>query len=314
MSFNLPNGKALFSKLNLAFSTQKVGLVGNNGVGKSTLIKLIARELHPSNGSIQIDGTVAYIQQNPSFNPELTVAKLLGYEEKLNALNRIEQGSTDPDNFVILNDDWLIKEKLVRELTMFDLDKLSPLSHLSTLSGGELTKLMLTKAFLSNADFLLLDEPTNHLDSHACKKLYEAILKWQSGLIVVSHDRALLNLMDEIAELSSLGLSRFGGNYNAYKEQKDCLVDAKQHQLLEAKNSLEKIKRSILACTLKSSNPPKLLILDEPTNHLDLNSMKSIESTLKNYQGAMIVISHDQTFLESIAIERIIYAPFKSIN
>jgi ATPase subunit of ABC transporter with duplicated ATPase domains len=69
--------------------------------------------------------------------------------------------------------------------------------------------------------------------------------------------------------------------------------------------------RALLTCTLKSSNPPQLLILDEPTNHLDLNSMKSIESVLKNYQGAMIVISHDQTFLKSIAIERTIYAPFK---
>ncbi|MBX3710137.1 MAG: ABC-F family ATP-binding cassette domain-containing protein [Gammaproteobacteria bacterium] len=72
--------------------------------------------------------------------------------------------------------------------------------------------------------------------------------------------------------------------------------------------------RALLACTLKSSNPPQLLILDEPTNHLDLNSMKSIESALKNYQGAMIVISHDQSFLESIGIERIIYAPFKSAD
>jgi ATPase subunit of ABC transporter with duplicated ATPase domains len=70
--------------------------------------------------------------------------------------------------------------------------------------------------------------------------------------------------------------------------------------------------RALLACILKSSHPPQLLILDEPTNHLDLSSMKNIESALKNYQGAMIVISHDQTFLESIAIERIIYAPFKS--
>ena len=70
--------------------------------------------------------------------------------------------------------------------------------------------------------------------------------------------------------------------------------------------------RALLACILKSSQPPQLLILDEPTNHLDLNSIKNIQSALKNYQGAMIVISHDQTFLESIAIERIIYAPFKS--
>lgn len=525
MSFNLPNGKALFSRLNLAFARQKVGLVGNNGIGKSTLIKLIAGELLPSSGSIQINGTVAHLQQNPLFDPELTVAKILGHENKLNALQRIEEGSTDPNDFLTVNDDWLIKEKLKNELAMFDLDTLHPFSHLSTLSGGEFTKLMLTNAFLSNADFLLLDEPTNHLDSHAFKKLYDAILKWQGGLIVVSHDRTLLNLMDEIVEISSLGISVFGGNYDFYKEQKEDLMYAKQNQLHHAKSVLEKTKRSIqltkekheqrqakgqnlrkrgdqpkmlldamencstsnqgsllircnrmlnsaheklhlakeqlelqdeihvslpktyvpngkvileiehlnfcyhqttellindfnltiqgaerialcgkngsgkttliklilnqlkpfcgkiylgteyvnyldqhasqlnpelsildnflqlninateneayqslaqflfknsstlklvkhlsggeklralLACILKSSHPPQLLILDEPTNHLDLNSMKNIECVLKNYQGAMIVISHDQTFLESIAIERMIYAPFKN--
>lgn len=525
MSFNLPNGKALFAKLNLAFASQKVGLVGNNGVGKSTLIKLITGELHPSSGSIQINGTIAHLQQNPLVRPELTVAKILGHEDKLNALQRIAEGSTNPNDFLTVNDDWLIKEKLKNELAMFDLDTLHPFSHLSTLSGGEFTKLMLTNAFLSNADFLLLDEPTNHLDSHACKKLYDAILKWQRGLIVVSHDRTLLNLMNEIVEISSLGISAFDGNYDFYKEQKECLIHAKQNQLHHAKSFLEKTKQSIqltrekheqrqakgrdlrkrgdqpkmlldamenrstsnqgsllirsnrmlnsahkklhlakkqleiqdeihvslpktyvpngkvileikhlsfcypqtteslindfsltiqgaerialcgengsgkttliklmlnqlkpfcgkiylgterinyldqhasqlnpelsildnflqlnidakkneayqalaqflfknvnalklvkhlsggeklralLACTLKSSNPPQLLILDEPTNHLDLNSMKSIESALKNYQGAMIVISHDQIFLKSIAIERMIYAPFKN--
>ena len=536
MSFNLPNGKTLFNKLSLAFAKQKIGLVGKNGIGKSTLFKLMTGELHPSSGSIQIDGTIAYIPQNPSFADQLTVAKILGHEEKLHALHQIEQGSTDPNDFLILNDDWIIREKLKNELTTFDLDTLHPFSHLNTLSGGELTKLMLTKIFLSNADFLLLDEPTNHLDLHACKKLYQAILKWQGGLIVVSHDRTLLNLMDEIVEISSLGVSSFGGKYDFYKEQKDYLMHAKQNQLCNAKSVLEKAKRSIqitkekheqrqakgrnlkkrgdqpkmlldamennstasqgsllirhnrmlntaheilcnakeqleiiedihvslpktyvpngkvilkishlifsypqaknplindfsltiqgaeriaicggngsgkttliklimnsldnapqqdtlrlkafqgniylgterinyldqnanqlnpelsilnnylqlndgakendayqalaqflfknisalklvknlsggeklralLACTLKALSPPQLLILDEPTNHLDINSMKNIESALNNYQGAMIVISHDQTFLESIGIERIIYAPFKS--
>jgi ATPase subunit of ABC transporter with duplicated ATPase domains len=207
MSFNLPNGKALFSKLNLAFARPKIGIVGNNGTGKSTLIKLITGELQPSFGSIQINGTVACVQQNPLFDSELTIAKILGHEDKLNALQRIEEGSTDPNDFLTVNDDWLIKEKLKKELAMFDLDMLHHSSNLSTLSGGELTKLMLTKTFVSNADFIVLDEPTNHLDSHACKKLYDAILKWQSSLIVVSHDRTLLNLMDEIIEISSLGIS-----------------------------------------------------------------------------------------------------------
>ena len=100
---------------------------------------------------------------------------------------------------------------------------------------------MLTKAFLSNAYFLLLDEPTNHLDSHARKKLYDCILKWQGGLIVVSHDRTLLNLMDEIVEISSLGISSYGGNYDFYKEQKESLMHAKQ--IMRCKKLLRKNKK-----------------------------------------------------------------------
>lgn len=527
MSFNLPTGYAIFNNFNLALSKQKIGLVGKNGIGKSTLIKLIAGELLPSSGSILMEGKIAVVPQNPRFSSDLTVAEILGCEDKLNALYRIEQGSVEPNDFSILNDDWMIKERLEKQLTLFGLEVVSPYAKLKRLSGGELTRLLLTKAFSSNADFLLLDEPTNHLDIHARQQLYQAIQKWQGGLIVASHDRTLLNLMDEIVEISSLGVSSFGGNYDAYKEQKKCLINARQNQFLEAKNFLEKTKRSIqltkekheqrqaqgrvlrkrgdqpkmlldamenrstssqnsllirhnrmndsaheklriakeqleivdrinvslpktnvpngkvileienltfsyneineplinsfnlairgperiavcgvngsgkttliklilnqlqpchgkiyvgtelinyldqnanqlnpeitilenflqlnsdakendayqalaqflfknvsalnlvkhlsggeklralLACTLMSNHPPQLLILDEPTNHLDINSTISIESALENYQGAMIVISHDQTFLESIGIERIIYAPFKSTN
>ncbi len=68
--------------------------------------------------------------------------------------------------------------------------------------------------------------------------------------------------------------------------------------------------RALLACALMSNHPPQLLILDEPTNHLDLDSVKRIESALKNYQGAMIIISHDERFLENIGVEKIVYAPF----
>lgn len=544
MSYNLPTGltSKLFCELNLTFAKQKISLVGKNGVGKSTLIQLLVGELHPSAGAIQIEGRLAYVQQNPEFSSDLIVAKLLGFEEKLNALSRIEQGSSDPNDFSILNDDWMIKEKLQEQLTMFGLETISPYVKVKCLSGGELTRLLLTKAFSSNADFLLLDEPTNHLDIHARQQLYHAILHWQGGIIVASHDRTLLNLMDEIVEISSLGVATFGGNYDAYKVQKECLIHAKQQQLLTAQRLLQKTKRSIqstkekheqrqahgrtlrkrrdqpkvlldamenrstasqnalsirhnrmidsahekirlakeqvevvdritvslpkthipkgkvileikdlifsyaetrkplinhfnltlqgperialcggngsgkttliklllasintqhtlgsklddsrlqpdhgniylgtarinyldqnaeqlnseisilenflqlnndakendayqalaqflfknvsalklvkhlsggeklralLACILLSSQPPQLLILDEPTNHLDINSTMSIVSALENYQGAMIVISHDMNFLDSIGIERIIYAPFTSTD
>lgn len=376
MSFNLPTGKALFNKLNLVFSPYKTGLLGNNGIGKSTLMKLVIGELCPHSGYIQLDGTIAYLPQDPPISSKVTVAGFLGCEEKINALDRIFQGSVNECDFNILNEDWEIKDRIQKQLTEFGLNTISLNRPLTGLSGGEVTRLMLSKVFFSDADFLLLDEPTNHLDATARQQLYHAIKQWPRGILVISHDRTLLNLMEDIVEFTTLGAYRFGGNYDAYQQEKNLLTEAKQKQLLDAKKLLNKTKRSIqltkekheqrqaqgralrrsgsqakiildakendayrslaqflfrnttalklakdlsggeklralLACVLMAKHPPQLLILDEPTNHLDIHSIQSIESALKHYQGAMIVISHDATFLKNIGIEKIIYAPFK---
>lgn len=519
LSFSFPNQKTLFDNLTLSLQSHKIGLVGKNGIGKSTLIKLLIGELQPNSGSIIRSGKLAYVPQNPIFPSNTTVADFLGYSEKISALNRIANGSVDEKDFEILNDDWEIKEKLQQQLNAFELNYLSYDNFLHSLSGGELTRLFLIKAFYSEADFIVLDEPTNHLDIQSRKLLFEWIKKWKKGLLVISHDRTLLNLMDEMIELTTLGINSYGGNFEDYQKQKYLEREAKQRQLDEAKKSFEKTEKSIqtsyekhdqraakgikqrrqgkidklsansaqgrsersqrrlvtqkeqmrleaqeklqdakenieiideikvslpetevpagkmileiealsfqysehskfilnnfnlkimgperiaiigpngsgkttliklileelkptkgridkgityisyldqnasllkpnltllenfmdlnpeakendayralasflfknemalklakelsggeklralLACTLLSKHPPQLLILDEPTNHLDLSSVQKIESALKNYQGAMLVISHDEIFLENIGVERIV--------
>lgn len=522
ISFHLPTGKAIFSDLMLTFSQYKTGLVGKNGIGKSTLIKLILGELSPDSGLIQIEGRLSFVPQNPALSEDTTVAGFLECEEKLNALHRITEGSVDEKDFIILNDEWDIEERVRKWLDAFGLSHIPYHRQVTMLSGGETTRLFLAKAFLSNADFLLLDEPTNHLDSLAREQLYRVIQKWQGGLIVVSHDRTLLNLMEEIVELTTLGANTYGGNYDDYAAQKEIEKAAHEQQLHDAKKLMHKTKntiqasrekheqkqsygkelrrsgsidkmaanskkgrsertqskllikeerlinqaeiqlqsakekievneeiqvdlpatkvpngkvildiedlnfayvldkniiqnfslkmqgpermtfagdngsgkttlvklilnqlqphsgkiyigteyvryldqkasllnanlsildnflqlnpdakendayrslaqflfrnvatlkmvkdlsggeklRALLACVLMSNHPPQLLILDEPTNHLDISSIKSIESALNHYQGAMIVISHDQTFLKNIGIKKIITAPF----
>ncbi len=242
MSFNLTAEKAIFSQLNLAFSKQKTGLIGKNGIGKSTLLKLILEEFLPHSGSIHVIGKLAYVPQNPLFLPDITIASLLGFEEKICALHRILQGSIAEHDFFILNDVWDIEERLHKQLEKFGLSSLSHQRQLNTLSCGEMTRLLLTKAFNSNSNFLLLDEPTNHLDSTARQQLYEAIKQWQGGLLVISHDRELLNLMDEIVELNTLGASRYGGNYDAYFQQKSIEKAAKEQQLQDAKKLMQKTK------------------------------------------------------------------------
>ncbi len=245
MSFNLPTGSLLFDELTLTFQCHKTGLVGRNGIGKSMLIKLILSELQAHRGAIQVDGCLAYVPQQLTVSTDISVAALLGCEEKIMALHHILQGSIDQNDYIILNDDWDIKERITQQLTAFGLGSISYQRQLKSLSGGEITRLLLAKAFFSQADFIILDEPTNHLDQSARLQLFQAVKQWQKGMIIASHDRSLLNLMDEIVELSTLGANSYGGNYDAYTEQKKLETLAKEQQLGDARKLLQHAKNSI---------------------------------------------------------------------
>lgn len=104
-------------------------------------------------------------------------------------------------------------------------------------------KVILAHLLITDADFLILDEPTNNLDSDSRKAVYDLIRTWHGGLLVVSHDRELLGLMDRILELSEKGLKIYGGNYAVYTEQKALEETALERQLSDAERELKKIKR-----------------------------------------------------------------------
>jgi ATPase subunit of ABC transporter with duplicated ATPase domains len=142
MSFKLPTDKTLFNELNLVFSKHKTGLVGRNGVGKSTLIKLILGELCPNSGSIHTEGRLAYVPQNFPISSEITIAELLGYKEKINALHRITKGSIDLRDFSVLNEEWDIEERMHNQLAAFGLNTIPHHRQLKMLSGGEVTRLL----------------------------------------------------------------------------------------------------------------------------------------------------------------------------
>jgi len=523
--YAIGTNKPIFENFSLSFNLAKTGLVGKNGIGKSTLLKLIMQEIQPDSGSIETNGSIAYCPQELHITSELTVSDLLGVTQKLEALTRILNGCVNEIDFVTLSDDWSIRENIQKQLATFGLAYIELTRSIHSLSGGEKTRLMLAKVFLSQPDFIIFDEPTNNLDLTSRQALYTAIEQWGKGILVVSHDRSLLNLMNQIVELTSLEVNFYGGNYDHYLEQKAFVLASNEQQLLDAKKravqtkssiqasyekreqkqsrgrnlfltgkidritanskkgrsektqcknarlgesmqanaeeqlerakskievnyeidvSLPKTKvangkilvsmeavtfthseactpiinqftlkiagperiallgpngsgkttlvklirneltpsqgsiyigtdyvsyldqnvatldyeasildnfirinptihekdarhslahflfrnvsalkivknlsggeklRALLACVLMSENPPHLLILDEPTNHLDFDSIISIESALKQYQGALIIISHDQKFLENIGVQRTITAPFSN--
>lgn len=252
LCFFLPSGQCLFDALNLSFSTEKTAVIGKNGVGKSTLLKLITGELEPSSGAMHIEGRIAYLPQMMVVPDNLSsrernqsIAAFMGCEEKLQALNRIAQGSIEPEDFACVENEWGLETLLQKQLNAFGLKNLGFERPLCTLSGGELTRLHLARAFFRQADFLILDEPTNHLDQAARKQLYEALLSWKGGLIVVSHDRALLNLMHHIVELTPTGTVHYTGNYDDYQVQKTLQQQAHEKNVGHAKNLLQKMKNAV---------------------------------------------------------------------
>lgn len=210
LSHVLPDGRTLFSNLQFTFAPQRIGLVGDNGVGKSVLGRLLAEQ----------DGSIHYVPQelDPARYP--TVAALAGVATVLAALARIAAGSVEPDDYALVGERWDVAARMRQALDEIGLPHVGPDTATKNLSGGERQRIALQGAWLSQADWLLLDEPSNHLDVRQRARLVAQMLRWPRGLLVISHDRGLLAHVDQIVELSAQGLHSYGGNYDFYAQQR----------------------------------------------------------------------------------------------
>lgn len=243
ISFGFPAGNLLFNSINLTIlSHTKSALVGSNGMGKSTLLKLIAGEIEPLEGNVNIQGDLLYVPQMFGNCNHLTVAECLKIEKKLEALQKITNGEVDEIYFETLNDDWDIEERCQNALQYWKLENVSVHQKLESLSGGQKTKVFLAGIQINQPEIILLDEPTNHLDLEGRNLLYDFIEKTSSTVIIVSHDRTLLNLVDTIFELSNQGISTYGGNYDFYAEQKAIENEALQNDIHSKERALKKAK------------------------------------------------------------------------
>ena len=243
LTYTLPTGRELFSDLTLGFGEERVALVGRNGTGKSTLARVLAGELEPTSGAIVRQGRVAYLAQAAARPDEGRVATLLGIDEPLAALDRLLAGTGTPHDVELVADRWDLRERAALALGRVGLDYLSLDRGTTGLSGGEFTRLALAGLLLRDPDYLILDEPTNHLDVASRNALLDVIAAWERGVLVVSHDRALLRRVDRIVELSPRGALNYGGNYDFYRQARAAEEEAAMRELDSARAELKRVER-----------------------------------------------------------------------
>jgi ATPase subunit of ABC transporter with duplicated ATPase domains len=235
----------LFRNISLSFGNEKTGLVGSNGTGKTTLLRLIVGQLTPQEGVVHVTCTIGYLPQNFVVNQDQTIAEVFGIDQKIAALAKINVGQGDQHDFETVGDDWGVVERAKELLHRCNLGDLDLARNIKTLSGGQTTRVFFARLLMNKSDFLILDEPTNNLDSESRLALYEMIKSFDGGLLVVSHDRQLLALMDQIIELSPLGLKTYGGNYADYVGQKEVEQEALGQDLVDAQKQLRKTKKTV---------------------------------------------------------------------
>jgi ATPase subunit of ABC transporter with duplicated ATPase domains len=241
-----PDGRTLFDNLTLAFGRERTGIVGRNGVGKSTLLRLISGAVAPVEGVVARPGSTGLMLQDDAAPPDgQTVADLFGVAGPAAVLARILAGEgTDQDLEVA---DWTLEARMAEVCASVGLPELPLDRPAATLSGGERTRARMAALMLAAPDLLLLDEPTNHLDVEARARVREALARWPGGAVVVSHDRELLRDMDRILEIGPLGVSVHGGGYDVYVERRAVERAAAERDAASARRDAAQAAREVQA-------------------------------------------------------------------
>jgi len=224
---------------------ERVALIGRNGAGKSSLLKILAGLERPDNGDLQVQGGTEryYVPQEPSFAPGATVfdAVSVGLDEVKSLRERFERHDPADDLDAVqsrleLLDGWTWEQRVDETLQRLHL---RPDAVVDTLSGGNRKRVALAQALVANPDVLLLDEPTNHLDLDAIAWLVDLLRNFRGALLLITHDRAFLDeVATRIVELDRGLLRSYPGNFSAYEATKareleaEALANARADKLL----------------------------------------------------------------------------------
>jgi ATPase subunit of ABC transporter with duplicated ATPase domains len=213
-----PDGRMLFENLSLNVGAERVGLVGRNGSGKSTLLRLIAGQAEPASGAVARAGRIGVLDQRWP-DETITVAEALEIAEGLLRLARLERGEGSEEDAG--EADWTLEHRVAAAIAEVGLSGIALDRRLETLSGGERTRVAIARLLLRQPDLLLLDEPTNNLDAAGREAIAQLLANWRGGVVIASHDRALLESVDRIVELSPIGVTVFGGGWSAFAAHRE---------------------------------------------------------------------------------------------
>ena len=300
ISYAHPSEPPLFVNLSAVFSAPLTGLIGDNGCGKTTLMRLILGDLTPDSGSLAVPERMAYLPQDLGLDREQTLAELCGISEILWALQAVESGEYSPELYDTIGDNWDVEERTLTALATYgftpgtQVDRDNPdtvralfARQMHSFSGGEAVIAALASLMVSDPEFILLDEPTNNLDSAAKAQLFTALEALPCPALIISHDRDLLERMHVIAELHAdrQGLAHlrlFEGNYSTYRQALDTEQQAAQRRVSEAKNRVRSAHREwVHAQEIISKNMAQVWKDDQPDTILALAKDASRQAAAK---------------------------------
>ncbi len=232
--------KQLFNRIDFSIrSDEKIGLIGRNGTGKSTMLKTLAGEFEPDSGNIMKPGDyqIAYLSQEPDLDDNKNVLETV-FEKDTPIMNTVRtyqnallELAEDPENEQILarftraqqamdsNDAWNADATAKRILSILGIHNMD--KKIGEMSGGQQKRVALAQVLIESADLLILDEPTNHLDFEMIRWLENYLINYKGALFMVTHDRYFLDrIVDQIIELDQGNLEEYSGNYQKYLEEK----------------------------------------------------------------------------------------------
>ncbi len=300
--------KVIFNKANFrVLPNEKIGVVGNNGVGKTTLIKTLCGSVIPDTGSISFDKNikVGYLDQYMNVDKNLSIDRYLkgafinlyDKEKEMNQMLDELSNTSDPvliDRYVRIttsireelenNDFYAIDSKIGRIVSGLGIVKYGLNSLLGHLSGGQKVKVILAKLLLEEPDLLILDEPTNFLDTSHVDWLVKYLKEYKGNFLIVSHNQEFLNdVVNVVLELEFGKITKYKGNYQEYRLKKmmadsdyEKRYNAQQREIKELKNYIEKNKVKTSTARQAKSREKKLdkiEVLDKPKSgdiHLNL--------------------------------------------